>query len=173
MRTTSLLARTLAVATVALLLVPASSADLGVTVEDNDEGIDIYVEGASSLQAPQNMTITATGRHFRLAWEPPSALATEVAGYTIYRVPADGDGQAIEVHLGPQHTTVVDYWAAGRDYVYFVTATLSTIGGHAETVPSMPVSTADVASLGPHCGVVTIYTSPPYYDVHLSCLFAT
>lgn len=169
--------RILAAATcIATLAAPSVFADLSVSV-DTSSGFDIYADGAKNLSAPGNMTIVPVtyGNHdaFRLSWSTPNLLpGQQVTGYTVYRVPGpDSPGSTISVDVSASTTSVVDHWAQDNTFVYFVTATISGIG---ESVPSHPVTTEDVATpMQPKCGVVSVYTTPPYYSVQLSCLFTT
>jgi hypothetical protein len=153
-------------------LAPAVLASLAVTV-DQSQGYDVWASGATSLNAPQNLTITQGDRGPYIQWSPPSSLdGTQLVGYTLYRLPGpDAKGETTTFDLGPGRTGFTDHSALENNtYVYFITAQYAgTVG---ESIPSVPVSSMDFASPSPHCGVVSIYASPPYYDTHLSCLFS-
>lgn len=153
----------------AALAAPAS-ADLTVTY-DPGTTTDIYARGASSLAAPQNTTIVARWHGYFIDWSAPTAVqGLSVAGYDLYRVPADGTpGDLVVRHLSNRYTAAYDAPGDGT-YVYFVTAQFSAPGSP-ESVPGNPVSTTDAQTNYPHCNVVGIYTNPPFYDSHLACLF--
>ncbi len=150
---------------------PSAQADLAISLIDAS-GYDILAQGASSLDAPQNLTIQDDNHGFLLQWEPPVDVAgLPIVGYTYYRVPGPGQaGSTVVKHFSANRDSYTDRQAEPGDlYVYFVTASYGP-GDPSESIPSSPVSTADVSNY-PHCGVASVYTSPPYYDVHLSCLF--
>ncbi|MES2155315.1 MAG: hypothetical protein V4510_09295 [bacterium] len=156
---------------VSLLAAPTATADLSISVDDSD-GYTIDAYGGQSLDAPQNVTITAANAGYRVSWDPPSNVGgLPLTGYTVYRVPGpDQEGQTISIQLNPARTSVHDAWADDADtYVYFVTATYGS-AAPSESIPSLPVTNKDVDNY-PHCSVASVYTSPPYYDVHVSCLF--
>jgi hypothetical protein len=152
---------------VLLLVAPSVAADLAVDTQSGPQ-YDIYTHGSSSLAAPRNTTILPVWGGYVVDWQTPSALAgQEVAGYTIYRLPAPGtEGSLVVTHLSPRQTAYYDRPGSGT-YVYFVTAVFSGVG--AESVPSQPVSTRDTNY--PHCNVVGVYVRPPFYDTHIGCLW--
>jgi hypothetical protein len=155
------------------LFVPIPAAALDVHV-DQTSGFDVYANGASSLDAPQNVTIApaATGPGYVVTWSAPQTAGGPGAdGYVVYRVPGPNTGGRVKAfEMDENDFSFRDGSAsANGTYIYFVT-TLHP-GKDQESIPSTPVSSADVSVHYPHCSVVSIYTSPPYYDVHLSCLF--
>ncbi|HUR61227.1 MAG TPA: hypothetical protein VM286_02530 [Candidatus Thermoplasmatota archaeon] len=147
---------------------PLAAADLTVTY-DQGSARNIYASGASSLNAPQNTTIYDVWGGYVIDWNPPAATpGLTVAGYDLYRIPGPGTPGDVEVsHLGARRSAAYDSAGPGT-YIYFVTAVFATAG---ESIPGNPVSTADTGGNYPHCGVVGVFTSPPYYDTHIACLF--
>jgi hypothetical protein len=150
---------------VLLLAAPSAAADLTVDTKSGS-AFDVYTHGSSTLSAPQNTTITPTWGGYLIDWTAPSSLSgQQVTGYTLYRLPAPGTaGEMAVTYLSSRWTATYDRPGAGT-YVYFVTATF----GNLESVPGRAVSTQDTNY--PHCNVVGIYVSPPYYDTHFDCLF--
>jgi hypothetical protein len=165
------LSRTALPALLVLLLLaapwPTVSADLDVSTTAG-RTFDIVTDGSTSVDAPRNLTLLhypyRSGDVLYLDWDAP---ATPADGYTVYRVP--GPGATVPQRtftVGNGHTSAYDYLPGDAGtVVYFVTAQRS--GG--ESVPSVPAATVD--QYYPHCNVVSVYPSPPYYDEHLSCLF--
>ncbi|HEX2066458.1 MAG TPA: hypothetical protein VHI93_06570 [Candidatus Thermoplasmatota archaeon] len=176
---------------VLLLIAPPASASLLVETHEGAT-FSIHTHGSTTLAAPRNATIEGHSGGYLIDWQAPTPPAGhELSGYAVYRVPAPGTDGTVEVtELGPRWSVFFDRPDEGT-YVYFVTA---LFGGASESIPSDPVSTLDVSedsqasasggstgeagstSAGgwrnyPHCNVVGISPSPPYYDVHLSCLF--
>lgn len=151
------------------LVAPSAAADLAVTTAVTSNAFHIYTHGSTTPTAPQNLTVRPAWKGYVLNWDPPSSLSPQqVTGYVLYRLPAPGTaGNLTVTHLAPRWTAAYDQPPSG-DYVYFVTAQL---GGAAESLPAPPVSTADAVSNYPHCGVVGVYFTPPYYDTNLECLF--
>jgi hypothetical protein len=152
-----------------LLVVPSVGADLTLSVYRTATSTDIYAAGASTLAAPQNTTIAFKLNGYVVSWQPPVGVSgQQVTGYTVYRVPGPATGGAIQTtSVGPRWTLLYDRPGDGT-YIYLVTAMFSN-DPMAESVPGQPVSTRD--GNYPHCNVVGVYFSAPYYDSHLDCLF--
>jgi hypothetical protein len=151
-----------------LLPWPSASADLTVTTSDGQQ-FTIDTGGATSLDAPQNLSLALHNIAVRLLWDAPVSASPD--GYRVYRVPGPGtNGSTTVFDLDGDRTSFVDRAAAaGSTYVYFVTALFGSDDSQSESVPSPPAATADQAY--PHCGVVGIYFTPPYYSTQISCLF--
>jgi hypothetical protein len=165
--------RLLAPACCLLLLValaPPAAADLTVDTQQHGTVTDIWARGASSLAAPQNATLHPMWHGYVIDWTAAGS-GPQPTGYIVYRVPSvSTGGSVVATHLPSRWTVTYDEPGNGT-YTYFVTALFSPQAAsvQVESVPSNPVSTADVNY--PHCNVVGIYDNPPYYDSHLACLY--
>jgi hypothetical protein len=165
-----LTARPLAILACSLLTLvvaaPGAAADLTVDTRPG-QTYSIYTHGSSTLAAPQNTSIAPAWGGYVIDWQPPTSLAgQEVTGYTLYRIPGPVTGGDIQVTRLPARWTVTYDRPGDGTYVYLVTAVFAN---SAESVPGAPLSTRDTNY--PHCNVVGIYPSPPYYDTHYDCLF--
>ena len=154
-----------------LALAPPASADLTVDTAQGTAAFDVYARGSSNLAAPQNTTIHQFWHGYVLDWNAPSLLpGQELSGYNLYRVPGPSTGGQVQVtHLQPRWTATYDAPGDGT-YIYFVTAVLKGPASP-ESVPGNPVSSPDAGTNYPHCNVVSVFTSAPYYDTHIGCLF--
>lgn len=150
-----------------LLTVPSVAADLRIDTRSGTT-YGISTHGSATLAAPQNTSIEAMWGGYLIDWSAPSSVSDQVVGYTIYRLPAPGTDGALQVFRTNSRATLFYDNPPTGDYVYLVTA---VFGNAAESVPARPASTLDVASNYPHCSVVSIYTSPPWYDTNIECLF--
>jgi hypothetical protein len=151
-----------------LMIAPNVAADLTIDAKQGS-AYDIYTHGSSSLSAPQNTTIASLWGGYIVDWQAPSGMAMQqVTGYTVYRVPGPSTGGGIQTfHLPARSTAVYDRPGDGT-YIYLVTATFAG-ASVMESVPGYPLTTRDTNY--PHCHVVGIYYSAPYYDTGIDCLF--
>lgn len=146
----------------AIAFTPTSAATLGFTMQQGST-FDIWATGATTWAEPHNLTIAPSASGYDLSWSPPSG--TLPTGYRVYRLPGPGaSGGIVSANVGST-TTFQDTSRPAGTYVYLVTAVFPT----QESIPANPASTRDVS--GPHCAVVSVYSSPPYLDTHISCLF--
>lgn len=151
-------------------VVCAAPAAADLTVVGSGQGMvyTVVVTGASSMDAPQDLTIRSIRAGYYLHWDPPVGVSgQDPVSYTVYRIGSPESGGNVTVfHVGDKNH-LRDTGVQSGVYVYFVTAVYAS----AESLPSDPVSSPDVRTTYPHCTPIALYPGPPYFSAHFTCLF--